>query len=129
MLLWFRKNIEIFWKILATLILGFYVWFFFKEISQGYTAFMTSPGWQKVTINFLTELSAIVFTSLFYLWPLSLIIIFYKSDSTRAMRLLKFMCVLTLILWILFIFYGYINNKELNQFIDKNIRQMFPKAK
>jgi hypothetical protein len=125
MLLWFRRNIEIFWKIVATLILGFYIWFFFEEISKGYASFIGAAGWQKVTINFLTELAAIIFTNLFFLWPLCLLIVFYKADEVGAGRLLKFMCIVTLVLWVIFIVYVFYD-KGLNEFIQKNLKQIFP---
>ncbi|MFH0976822.1 MAG: hypothetical protein V1874_13640 [Spirochaetota bacterium] len=125
MLLWFRRNIEIFWKIVATLILGFYIWFFFEEISKGYASFIGATAWHKVAINFLTELTAIIFTNLFFLWPLSLVIVFYKSDEVGAGRLLKFMCIVTLILWVIFIVYVFYD-KGLNEFIHKNLKQIFP---
>ncbi len=128
MLLWFRRNIEMFWKIVATLILGFYIWFFFEEISRGYAAFMAAEGWQKVTINFLKELTAIIYSTLFFLWPLSLIIIFYKSSEAGAQRLLKFMCIVTLTIWIIYVIYAYYD-KGLNDFIEKNLKQVIPKLK
>ncbi|MBN2401117.1 MAG: hypothetical protein JXN64_01835 [Spirochaetes bacterium] len=127
-LLWFRRNIEIFWKIVATLILSFYIWFFFEEISKGYTSFINAQEWYKVTISFLTELTAIIFTNLFFLWPLALLVIFYKADHIGALRLLKFMCILTLLLWILFVAYVYYD-KGLNEFLNKNLKQMFPKLR
>jgi hypothetical protein len=126
MLLWFRRSIEIFWKIVATLILAFYIWFFFEEISKGYVSFASTAQWYKATISFLTELTAIIFTNLFFLWPLTLIIIFYKADDIGALRLLKLMCILTLILWIIFVIYIYYD-KGLNEFINKNLKQLFPK--
>jgi hypothetical protein len=128
MLLWFRHSVETFWKIVATLILGFYIWFFFEEISKGYASFMGAEGWQSATIHFLKELTAIIYSTLFFLWPLSLIIIFYKSDDLGAQRLLKFMCIVTLVIWIIYVIYAYYD-KGLNEFIDKNLKQIFPKLK
>ena len=101
MFLWFRPKIELFWKIAATLIFIFYVWFFYNEISTGYSAFMA--GWYNMTMNFIKELLSLVFVNLFFLWPIALIIIFYKANDMGAEKLLKFMCVLTIILWIIFL--------------------------
>jgi hypothetical protein len=128
MLLWFRRSIEIFWKVVATLILGFYILFFFKEISQGYASFTAAAGWYDVTINFLKELTGIIYSALFFLWPFALIIIFYKADTIKALRLLKFMCILTLVIWIIFVIIGYYE-KGLFESIIKNLHQMFPKLK
>lgn len=128
MLLWFRRSIEIFWKIVATLILGFYVWFFFEEIIAGYTSFIKPTEWYTLLLSFITELTAITFTNLFFLWPLALIIIFYKADDMGAEKLLKFMCILTLILWIIYVIYVFYD-KGINEFFNKNLRQMFPNIK
>ena len=113
-LLWFRPRVEIFWKIIATLIFFFYIWFFFEELSKGYNS-LTS-GWYIVTVDFIKELIALVFVNLFFLWPLSLIIIFYKANELGAEKLLKFMCLLTLILWIIFVIYVYYS-KGINEYI------------
>ncbi len=123
--LWFRRSIEIFWKIAATLILGFYYWFFFEQLSAGYSSFTTD--WYKITITFLTELLSMTYTNLFYLWPIALIVIFYKADDIGAERLLKFMCVLTIIIWIIFVVYIFYN-KGINKFLFENLRQMMPGA-
>ena len=124
--LWFRRNIEIFWKIVATLILAFYVWFFYEELYSGYLSF--SNDWYNSTITFLKELVAIIFTNLFFLWPLALIIIFYKADDIKAENLLKFMCVFTLILWIIFVIYIF-HNKGVDTFLYENLKKMIPYAK
>jgi hypothetical protein len=128
MLLWFRRSIEIFWKIAAMLILGFYIWFFFEEISAGYSTFITANGWYNLLLSFLTELTAVTFANLFFLWPLALVIIFYKADDIGAERLLKFMCILTIVLWIIFLVYAF-SKKGIDDFLMKNLKQMFPKVK
>jgi hypothetical protein len=128
MLLWFRRSIEIFWKIVATLILCFYIWFFFEEISAGYHTFITATGWYNLLLNFLTELTAVVFANLFFLWPAALVVVFYKADEIKASRLLKFMCILTIGLWIVFLIFAFSKN-GLDDFIMKNLKQMFPKVK
>ncbi|HPB82861.1 MAG TPA: hypothetical protein PK200_12560, partial [Spirochaetota bacterium] len=97
--LWFRPRLEIFWKVVATLIYVFYVWFFFEEIKSGYNSFTSL--WFDVTVYFIKELLALVFVNLFFLWPLALLVIFYKVNDIGAEKLLKFMCILTLVLWII----------------------------
>ncbi len=125
-LLWFRPRIELFWKIIATLIFFFYVWFFFEEISKGYNSLLTD--WYVVTIDFVRELIALVFVNLFFLWPLSLILIFYKSNEVGAERMLKFMCLLTLILWVIFVVYVYYN-KGIDEFLYEKLKEMIPYTK
>ncbi len=123
---WFRKSIEIFWKLIATLIFAFYVWFFFEEIAIGYNSFLA--GWYMMILDFLKELTALSFTNLIIFWPLALIIIFYKADDIGAEKLLKFMCLLTLALWIVFVIYVFFN-KGIDEFLYDNLKEMIPNAK
>lgn len=124
--LWFRPRIEFFWKIVATLILGFYVWFFWKEIAGGYAAF--TAGWYPMTVDFLKELVALAFVNLFFFWPLALLIVFYKADEMGAERLLKLMCLVTLVLWVIFVSYVYYD-KGIDKFLYENLREMIPDAR
>lgn len=123
--LWFRPRVELFWKLLASIIFLFYVWFFYDEFSAGYRSFLLD--WYDVTIYFIKELVALVFVNLFFLWPVSLVIIFYKAGDMGAERLLKFMCILTLVLWIIFVIYVYYS-KGIDQFLFDNLKKMVPHA-
>jgi hypothetical protein len=125
-MLWFRPRIEIVWKIIATVILFFYIWFFFDEIGSGYAAFST--GWYAFILNFLKELVSLVFVNLFFIWPLALIIIFYKADAIGAEKLLRFLCVLTLVLWVVFILYFFFSH-GIDDFLIRNFKEMVPGAK
>ena len=125
-MLWFRPRIEMVWKIIATVILLFYIWFFWDEIGRGYNSF--TAGWYVSILNFLRELLALVFINLFFIWPLSLILIFYKADSVGAEKLLKFLCVLTLVLWVIFIVYFFFS-KGIDEFLFQNLKRMVPNVK
>jgi hypothetical protein len=124
-MLWFRSRIEVVWKIIATVILAFYFWFFWTEISSGYNSF--NADWFGFILNFLKELSALVFVNLFFIWPLALFIIFYKSDAVGAEKLLKFLCVLTLVLWVIFIVYFFFS-KGIDHFLFQDLKKMVPDA-
>lgn len=124
--LWFRPRIEPFWKIIATLIYLFYIWFFFTEINAGYNAFMAD--WYNTLIHFLKEILSLVFVNLFFFWPVSLILIFYKANDMGAEKLLKFLCILTLILWIFFLIYVFYN-KGIDSFLFQKLKEMVPGAK
>ncbi len=124
-MLWFRPRIEIFWRIVATVILALYAWFFYDQIVSGYNSFMS--GWYVFLVNFLKELLALVFASLLIIWPISLIVIFYKSDEIGAERLLKFLCILTLVLWIVVIIYV-LFSRGIDNFLFDNLRKMVPGA-
>lgn len=126
LLLWIRPRIEIFWKIAATLIFAFYVWFFYHQIREGIDIFMS--GWYVFIISFLKELLTLVFVNLFFIWPLALIIIFYKADDMGAERLLRFLAVFTLVLWIVFIVY-FLFNQGIDSFLIDKLREMIPYAK
>lgn len=123
--LWFRPRIEIFWKIVTTLIFLFYVWFFYEEISKGFNSF--SAAWFDVIVYFIKELLALVFVNLFFLWPLALLIVFYKANDVGAEKLLKFMCILTLILWVVFLVYVYFN-QGIDEFLFEKLKKMVPGA-
>lgn len=125
-MLWFRQRIELVWKIIATVILVFYIWFFFDEINSGYNSF--TGEWYGFLLNFLKEILSLVFVNLFFIWPLALVLIFYKSDAIGAEKLLKFLCVLTLVLWIIFIVYFFFS-KGIDEFMIKNFKEMVPGAK
>ena len=125
LLLWFRPRIEIFWKLIATVIFAFYVWFFFNELVNGYHSFIS--GWYIAVINFLKEILIITFAGLFIIWPVVLILIFYKANDMGAERLLKFLCVLTLILWILFIAYFFFS-EGIVKFFYETLKKMIPHA-
>lgn len=126
LLLWFRPRVEVFWKIIASLIFGFYLWFFFSEITQGLDAFQKE--WYGFTLNFLKEFLVLAFVNLFFIWPLSLVIIFYKADDLGAERLLKVVSLCTMLLWILFILYFFFN-KGVDNFLLNELKKMIPYAK
>ena len=125
-LLWFRPRIEPFWKIVATLIVIFYCWFFFDDISRGFTTFTSS--WYVSILDFLKELVTLVFINLFLLWPVVLVLVFYKADDIGAEKLLRFMCVLTLVLWVVFVIYFYFSS-GIDRFFYQNLKKMVPHAK
>lgn len=124
-MLWFRPRIELFWKLIATLIFIFYVWFFFSEVSSGFYSF--KAGWYISIIDFFKELLIIVFAGMFIIWPLALVIIFYKAGDIGAEKMLRFLCLLTIVLWIVFIVYFFFSN-GIEKFFYENLRQMIPKA-
>jgi len=119
-LLWMRPRIEILWKIAAS---GIYIWFFYKDLLKGFKQFQ--KDWYMVTIAFIKEFSGLLFANMFFLWPLALIIIFYKADDVGAERLLKFMCIFTLLVWIVFTLYSFYS-KQIDTFLFETLRQMIP---
>lgn len=125
LLLWFRPRIELFWKLIATLIFFFYLWFFFTEISASFSAFKT--GWYISTVEFLKELLIIAFAGMFIIWPIALFVIFYKANDTGSEKLLRFICLLTIVLWIVFIIYFFFST-GIEKFFYENLKKMIPKA-
>jgi len=126
LLLWFRPRIEIFWKIVATLIFAFYIWFFFPELMTGYTTFIA--GWYVAILDFIKEILTVIFTAMFLIWPIALIQIFYKADDMGAEKFLKFLCLLTLVLWIVFIMYFFFS-EGIDKFFYENLKRMVPRAR
>ncbi|MFC1670581.1 hypothetical protein ACFL20_09320 [Spirochaetota bacterium] len=125
-LMWFRPRVEIFWKIIATIIFAFYTWFLFDGIKMGFSSF--TQNWYVSIVDFLKEFLFFIFVNLLFLWPLSCILIFFKSDAIGSERLLKFMCIFTLILWIIFVVYMYFNT-GIDKFFYDNLKEMVPGAK
>lgn len=124
--LWLRQSMEMFWKVLATCIFVFYGWFFFREVSAGYSAFQS--GWYSHVVEFIVEFVAMVFASLFFFWPIALFIIFYKADDIGAEKLLKFMCIFTLVVWVACVFYVF-SDKGVENFLYNNLKKLFSDAR
>jgi hypothetical protein len=125
LLLWIRPKIELFWKLVATLIFIFYFWFFFNELSLSFTSF--KAGWYISIIEFFREILIIIFAGMLIIWPATLIIIFYKANDIGSEKLLRFICMLTIILWIAFIIYSFFSPGIENFFYD-TLKKMIPKA-
>lgn len=124
--LWIRPRIELFWKAVATVILAFYVWFFWDEILRDFNSFKS--GWYSSFIIFGKDLLTLVFANLFLFWPIVLVIVFYKADDTGAEKLLKFMCILSLVLWLVFVVYFYFDS-GINTFFNDTLRKLIPHAR
>ncbi|HNX58366.1 MAG TPA: hypothetical protein PKK43_04665 [Spirochaetota bacterium] len=124
--LWFRPKIEIFWKVVATLLFLFYIWFFSEEISKGFLSIRAD--WYPAMITFFKELLVILFANLFFLWPVILIVIFYKSDDIGAEKLLKFMCVFTVFIWIVLVAYAFYD-KKIDTYLYEKLKTFVPFAR
>jgi hypothetical protein len=125
LLLWFRPKIDFFWKLIATIIFVFYIWFFFSELKTGFTAFKND--WYISILDFIKDFITIIFASMFIIWPVSIVIIFYKANDMGAEKLLKFLCILTLLLWIIFIIYFFFN-EGIYTFFYESLKKMVPGA-
>ena len=125
-LLWFRPRMEIIWKIGATVILGFYVWFFWDEIARDFL--LVKTAWYTSLVTFFRDGAILVYANLFLFWPVTLVVIFYKSDDIGAERLLKFMILLTLVLWLMFVAYFYFDS-GISRFFNETLKKMIPYAR
>jgi len=123
--MWLRSNISLSWKIAATLILLFYGWFFFNDIFKG-IEYLRS-GWYVFVLDFFKEFITLIFVNLFFLWPLALFMVFFKADDIGSEKLLRFMCILTIVLWIIFLVYFYFG-KHIDIFFYERLKQMIPFA-
>ncbi len=121
--LWFRPRIEIFWKIVATLLLAFYIIFFYEKLKIGFEMFQKDCF--TALFNFIKEFLVILYILLVLVWPVSLIMIFYKSDDIAAERLLKFMCIFTLLTWTISILY-ILYNKNVDIFFYDMLKKILP---
>lgn len=121
--LWFRPKLEFFWKIMATLVYAFYLWFFWEEVFRGYQAIRNA--WYPVVLSFGKELILLVFYCTFIFWPITLIRAFYKSDEIGAEKLVRFMCILTPIVWLAIAIYVF-NNKGIDEFFFRRLVESIP---
>jgi len=124
-LLWIRPKIELFWKLVATFIFIFYIWFFFNELISSFTLFKAE--WYISIIEFFKEILIIIFAGMLIIWPVTLIIIFYKASDIGSEKLLRFLCLLTIILWIAFIIYSFFS-PGVENFFYETLKGMIPKA-
>ena len=128
MCLWFiglmmilsRPRVEIVWKIISCFIFALFIFLLFDEFKSGYNRFIS--GWYIYSLQFFKEFIMYLFSSLFFLWPLCLVIVFYKSDAIGSEKILKFMCLLTLVLLIISLIYAYYS-KGIDKFLIDNIKK------
>ena len=125
LLLWIRPKIELFWKLVATIIFAFYIWFFFNEITLSFSSF--KADWYISIIEFFKEILIVIFAGMFIIWPVTLIIIFYKANDIGSEKLLRFICLLTIGLWIAFIIYFFFSSGVENFFYG-TLKEMIPKS-
>jgi hypothetical protein len=104
----------------------FYLWFFSEEISKGFLSI--KADWYPAMITFFKELLVIMFVNLFFLWPVTLIVIFYKSDDIGAEKLLKFMCVFTVLAWIILVAYAFYD-KNIDTYLYDKLKTFIPFAR
>lgn len=122
---WFRSGISIIWKTASTAVFGFYCWFFRSEILSGFRNFCST--WYISLLDFFSEFTDLIFCSLFFLWPLSLFLCFIKADDIGSEKLMKFMCIFTAVLWLLFLV-RFNFGDELRNFFYVTLREMVPFA-
>jgi len=125
LLLWIRPRVELFWKLVATCIFIFYIWFFFNEFSSSFNSF--KADWYIGIIEFFKEILIVIFAGMFIIWPVTLIIIFYKANDIGSEKLLRFICVLTIVLWVAFIIYFFFSVRVENFFYE-TLKEMVPKS-
>lgn len=124
-LLLFRPRISLVWKVAALLLLLFYIWFFKEEIYKAIVLLKTD--WFTSLVTFLKEFLFLLFYLLFIFWPLALVVVFYHSDDIGAERLLRFMVILTLVVWVCIISYVFLK-KGIDQFIYQKLIKLVPFA-
>ena len=115
-----RPRVEVVWKIIACVIFALFIFILFDEFKLGLNRFIS--GWYIYSLQFFKELLMYLFSSLFFLWPLALTIVFYKADALGSEKILKFMCLLTLVLLLISLIYAY-NSKGIDRFLIHHIKK------
>lgn len=125
-LVWFRPRLEARWKIFATVLFLIMIYLVFSQLSNAWHQF--TLGWHVYILQFLRELMMYLFSSLLFLWPLALVLIFYKADAMAAERLLVFMCIFTVVLFVMAVAYTYYS-KGIDSFLLENLRELMKDVK
>jgi cytosine/uracil/thiamine/allantoin permease len=83
--------------------------------------------WYISIIEFFKEILIITLAGMLIIWPITLIIIFYKANDIGSEKLLRFICLLTIILWIAFMIYSFFS-PGIEKFFYETLKTMIPKA-
>lgn len=126
LLLWFRRGIGPLWKITATAAFVFYCVFFQNEIAAGLQSI--KQNWYVSFLDFVRGLFRTVFTDMFFLWPVALFTVFVKADDIGSEKLLRFMFILSIFLWICFLLY-FNFDASIDNFFYETLRDMIPGAR
>lgn len=102
-LVFFRKDLDLHWKISFLFLFVVYAIVFGNEWSSALDRLEENPVWE--VRNWFYGIGKAIFYFLFLLWPITLIRLFYSSSKELARLTASLMVTVTVVFWILFWLY------------------------
>jgi hypothetical protein len=110
----FRKDLDISYKLFAVLIFLFYIYQFQNELFAGY--FRLKTGYAREIVLWIYGLGKAIYFILLFAWPLALIRIYFTAAFPISELTIKFLVFLSAFYWISFFVYSYLH-KEIDHFM------------
>ena len=109
----FRRDISLLWKISILLIFVFYTIFFWEDIIRGWNNYKN--GFFTELLHFLFRFLELVPLLLLLNWPVVLLIAYNNSNSRNTERILCYMVLITLFYWLFWISTKYIDSDTISK--------------
>lgn len=107
-LVMFRKDLDLHWKISFVFCFAFYVVLFGKEWSSALERLEKNPIFE--IREWIYGIPKVIFYMLFFLWPYTLLRIFYSSSEIYNKQIAYLLVTVTIVYW--FLFWLYFQFKE-----------------
>lgn len=118
----FRKDLEILWKLSFLFLFVVYLILFGKEWSNALDRLEANPGWE--IRSYIYGLGKAIFYFLFILWPITMIRLYYIGSKELAKHTASLLVTITILYWMLFWLYFQFMN-EVDQFFDGRFQEWF----
>ncbi|WCL50520.1 hypothetical protein [Leptospira sp. GIMC2001] len=118
----FRKDIEIQWKISFIFLFVVYMVVFGKEWANGLDRLEANPGWE--IRSWIYSIGKLTFYFLFLIWPITMIRMFYSVSREWVSRTASLLITITVIFWFFFWLY-YQFQLEVDKFFDTRFLEFF----
>lgn len=102
-LVFFRRDLELHWKISFLFLFIVYAIVFGREWSAGLDRLEENPGWE--IRNWIYGIGKSLFYFLFMLWPITLVRLFYSGSKELARLTSSILVSITVVYWLLFWLY------------------------
>ncbi len=120
----FRKDLEILWKVSFLFLFVVYLILFGKEWSASLDRLEENPGWE--IRNYIYGSGKAIFYFLFILWPITMVRLFYTGSRELAKHTASLMSTVTILYWFGFwMYYQFMN--EIDHFFSGRFQEWFIK--
>ncbi|MCB1159312.1 MAG: hypothetical protein H7A25_08260 [Leptospiraceae bacterium] len=96
-LAFFRRDLDFIWKAFFLLIFFFYFILFYEDIFRGYFRLINS--YPHELIGYISGIGKVYFFALLFLWPITLIRIFYSASGHLSHLSIRVLVYSTLFYW------------------------------